>query len=205
MTKPVTLVAATGAQVEVSWDTSEPYQSTIECSSSSSGVVISGLTIRHRSPSIANNYAVRLVDSDARLEGCDISSSSGSALGIEGNSPHILNCLLHGCERTGALLFGSLDDSPSVPVIRDCRVFGNKLHGIIVRDGAAPRVSSNEIYGNGGWGLALQSCDGCYEGNRLHDNRAGAIAYNLLEEGLDMRDVVSANDLASGPVRQLAL
>ncbi len=41
-------------------------------------------------------------------------------------------------------------------VIEDCDVSGNKLNGILVRDGAAPRILHNTITGNGAFGVTLQ-------------------------------------------------
>lgn len=36
------------------------------------------------------------------------------------------------------------------------RVFGNKLDGLLVRDGAEPAISDNEVTRNGGWGAELK-------------------------------------------------
>ena len=60
ITRPVTISSLPGAAVEVAWETPEPYQSTVECSGVAGEVVLRGLRVRHASPSIANNYAVRL-------------------------------------------------------------------------------------------------------------------------------------------------
>jgi hypothetical protein len=58
--KAVTIVgdADNPAAVELCWETTEPYQPAIYCAAN--GIVVRGLTIRHRSPSIANNYAVQM-------------------------------------------------------------------------------------------------------------------------------------------------
>ena len=70
---PVTLQPALGPQggeVVVVWETSEPYQAVLEAGPAASGAVVRGLTLRHRSPSVANNYAVFLqvtTPSDASL------------------------------------------------------------------------------------------------------------------------------------------
>ena len=49
-------------------------------------------------------------------------------------------------------------------VIEDCSVSRNKLNGVLVRDGAAPRLLRNSIVGNGAFGVALQVRDpgGCH-------------------------------------------
>ncbi len=41
-------------------------------------------------------------------------------------------------------------------VIEDCSVSGNKLNGVLVRDGAAPLLLRNSIVGNGAFGVVLQ-------------------------------------------------
>lgn len=57
--KRVSIAADGSGPVTLSWSTSEPYQSAIE-SRGTLGARVSGLTIQHRSPSVANNYAVFL-------------------------------------------------------------------------------------------------------------------------------------------------
>lgn len=44
----------------VVWETSEPYQAVLEGNPAAGGALVRGLTLRHRSPSVANNYAVFL-------------------------------------------------------------------------------------------------------------------------------------------------
>ena len=58
-TRAVTIAAAPGEAVEVAWATQEPYRATVEVVGVV-GVVLRGLRVRHSSPSVANNYAVRL-------------------------------------------------------------------------------------------------------------------------------------------------
>jgi parallel beta-helix repeat protein len=59
ISKRVSIMAEGGGPVMLSWSTSEPYQSAIESRGGHSASII-GLSIRHHSPSIANNYAVFL-------------------------------------------------------------------------------------------------------------------------------------------------
>ena len=68
LARPVTIRAAPEEAVELSWQSSEPYQSTVEVDAlvhpelaEPGAVVLQGLRVRHASPSIANNYGVRLV------------------------------------------------------------------------------------------------------------------------------------------------
>ena len=190
--KAVELRPAPGAHVEIVWETDRPYESTIVCTAD--GAVVVGLTVRHASPSIANNYAVQLAGCSVRIESCDISSATGSGLGVEGGSSQITDCALHDCERSGAMLFTDLEETESRATLRGCTLRGNKLHGVVVREGAEPVVRDNAISGNGGYGLALQGCGGEYAGNSVAGNRRGAVAYNLLD-GVDLNALGSANGL----------
>ena len=64
ITRPVTIRAAPGAAVEVSWNSSQPYEATVEVDGTVGGgldapgtVVLQGLRLRHSNPSVANNWA----------------------------------------------------------------------------------------------------------------------------------------------------
>lgn len=46
--------------MSVIWETSEPYQAVLEAGPDAAGALVRGLTLRHESPSVANNYAVFL-------------------------------------------------------------------------------------------------------------------------------------------------
>ena len=48
-----------GAKVVVTWETSSPYQPVLHCTSGCHAA-IRGITLRHASPSVADNYAVHL-------------------------------------------------------------------------------------------------------------------------------------------------
>lgn len=59
ISKRVRIAADGSGPVTLAWSTTEPYQAAVE-SQGLHGASVSGLTIRHRSPSVANNYAVFL-------------------------------------------------------------------------------------------------------------------------------------------------
>ena len=64
LSKPVTLqrhLGSEGGEVTVIWETNEPYQAVLEARPSAGPARVVGLTLRHRSPSVANNYAVFLL------------------------------------------------------------------------------------------------------------------------------------------------
>ncbi|GLC61281.1 hypothetical protein PLESTB_001739200 [Pleodorina starrii] len=225
--RPLTLRAwPKGARVEVVWETQEPYQSTLDISAPANApantktktggkVVVEGLTIRHSSKSVANNYGVFIRGGSPLLLDCDISSASGAGVGIEGASPQLVGCRVHDCARQGVAIFGAaaldLDLDLAVDpgmmygmtggVVRDCDVYGNALDGVLVRSGASPDLVNNLIHNNGGVGVNLQDCSGRYEGNTVYDNARGSVAVSALFE-CDPGDLAGSNSLR-GLMRRL--
>ena len=191
--------------------TSNPYESTVLINSPAATITLENVNIRHTSPSIANNFAVQLINADnVVLSSCDISSTTGSGVGIEGGSPRLENCRIHDCARSGVMIFSSLyfdDDDDNggggTVVVRDCVIAGNAQHGILVRDGARPFVLHNRIEcsssnKNSYYAIAIQNAGGRYRENSIV---SGSVAVHLLlgEDGEDdARDIGSAN-LFVGP------
>lgn len=174
-----------GSVVEVVWETQEPYQSTLSFSppdsepagtASSQPAVVQGLTIRHYSKSVANNYAVFLQNSNVRLEDCDISSSSGAGVGIEGAQPQLKKCNVHDCERHGVAIFGGMLGEPGGGVLQDCTIAGNKSNGVLIRDGATPVLKSNRIAGNKQYGVFIADAAAEFTKNEVKGNKQGSIA-----------------------------
>jgi len=60
-------------------------------------------------------FVVCTQGSDLVLEDCDISSSTGSGVGIEGGSPAIRKCAVHNCERNGIAVFSELGGAAGEP------------------------------------------------------------------------------------------
>ncbi|GLI70139.1 hypothetical protein VaNZ11_014948, partial [Volvox africanus] len=218
LSQPVTLRAwPNGARVEVVWETSEPYQSTLEVNAPAAGrgeVVVEGISIRHSSKSVANNYGVYIRGGSPRLVDCDISSATGAGVGIEGANPQLVGCRIHDCARQGIAVFGSSYDfglDPAVDpglmygmtggLIRDCDIYGNKLDGVLVRSGASPDLLDNLIHNNAGFGANLQDCSGRYEHNTVYDNARGSVAVSALFD-LDPGDLAGSNSLR-GLMRRL--
>ncbi|PNH08955.1 hypothetical protein TSOC_004476 [Tetrabaena socialis] len=223
LSRPMTIKAwPKGALVEVVWETTEPYQSTLEIAAppapagtaGGGGVVLEGLTVRHSSKSVANNYGVLVRAGSPRLVGCDISSATGAGVGVEGASPQLLGCRIHDCARQGLAIFGASsfleEDAAADPallygmsggVVQGCDVYGNALDGLLVRSGASPDILDNLVHNNGGVGVNLQDCSGRYEGNTVYENRGGAVAVSALFE-LDAGDLAGSNSLR-GLLRRL--
>ena len=197
--KAVFIQSTGNGNASIIWETNQPYESTIEILCD--GVVISGISIRHRSPSIASNYAVKFVDCNAVLMDCDVSSSTGSAIGIEGGTPGVLRCKLQSCKRNGAIVVPNIEGYGGDAHIKDCTIIENGLHGVLVSGGASPIVKGNYIANNTGFGLALQGAGGTYMANNgLPSNRLGAIAINLLDEGISENELADANGIAVADV-----
>lgn len=207
ITKPVSVRSASSSPhrpAAVVWDTKQPYESTIEIAAD--GVSISDLTIHHSSPSIASNYAIKCIDCLASIENCDVSSSTGTAVGIEGGVIEVTLCNIHDCKRNGVIIVPTLEGHGGISRIEGCNIVRNGLHGVLVRDGASAIVRDNCIADNGGFGLALQEAGGEYSGNNsLTSNTAGAIAVHLLAEELDELEMARENHIRASDVyaRQL--
>ncbi|KAL4431622.1 hypothetical protein ABPG77_001464 [Micractinium sp. CCAP 211/92] len=197
LTRPVTLRAAADEAAEVVWETQQPYQATIEAGPelAEGAVVLQGLRIRHSSPSIANNYAVRLAGCSVTLADCDISSATGVGVGIEGGAPRLLRCSVHNCQRHGVAVFGDLLGAGCAAQLEDCTLVGNRLNGLLVRDGAQPSVRRCTLSGNGEWGLRLQDAGGAYEGNAIAANSRGSVGCSMLYDEVDTARMVVENKL----------
>lgn len=197
LTRPVTIRAAADEAVEVVWETQQPYQATVEAGPElgEAAVVLQGLRIRHSSPSIANNYAVRLAGCSVTLADCDISTATGVGVGIEGGAPRLVRCSVHNCQRHGVAVFGDLLGGGCAAQLEDCTLVGNRLNGLLARDGAQPTVRRCTLSGNGEWGLRLQDAGGTYEGNSIAANSRGSVGCSMLYDEVDTARMVVENKL----------
>ena len=173
--RPVTLFATTGAVL--SWKSDKPYEAAldVDVSNAAEGSVrVSGLTIRHYSPSIAQNYAVYVHSPmrNVKFQNLDVASSSGSGIGVEGGNVTVFSCTIHDCKNHGVLYVGSgATGRVKRSVVEKCN-----LNGILLRDGASPTLSDNLIQGNGQYGAALVDCRGVLlNDNEVVRNRKGAV------------------------------
>ena len=123
--------------------TEDPYKPVIRVQSAS-GVRLDSLVIRHKSPSIANNYAIHMIDcSSCILHSIDASSSTGTGICIEaGQFIEIEDCHVHDCAGNGIAIFPSVDgmedyseqDVSDPIVIRGTIVEGNSKAGLLVSE-----------------------------------------------------------------------
>ena len=176
ITRPITLEAEPGGgAVTLTHDTELPYEATVqvECP----GVTLRGLTIRHSSPSIAGNYAILVRSAGGlTLERCDVSSTTGSGLGVEGGTATAVQCKLTNCRRHGAALYGDLLGAVAGgSVLEDCTITGNKEEGVILRDGADASLLGCTIAQNGGIGILAVDSSLQLVGCQVRSNRKGSL------------------------------
>ena len=178
--KPLQLVAAPGARPVVELISDQPYQHalTIDVATDAVGeVLVEGFELRHTSPSIAQNYAVYSASTTARsvkavLRDLDITSSSGTGVGVEGGEVELLDSRVRGCKGHGLAFLGERTRG----VVRGCTVAKCKLNGALVRDGAAPQLDANVFEANGLFGVSQIDCAGALgEGNTFRGNGKGAV------------------------------
>eukprot|EP00892_Ulva_mutabilis_P001898 jgi/Ulvmu1/11709/UM008_0120.1 len=185
VSKPITLYAKPEEGATLQWRTTKPYQSTIKVIPGGQ-LRLENITIRHSSPSVANNYAVFVQGGDVQAYGCDICSSSGSGIGLEGGTITAESSKVHDCVGNGAVIAGSIDTGPvseddGVNDIRpkahfvDCELSSNGGSGLIALDEAIVELESCSVSRNNKSGLELRDCDARLEGCTVTQNMQASI------------------------------
>lgn len=118
ISKPITLSANPDDPATLQWQTSQPYQSTITIMAGGQ-LRLNNIIIRHSSPSVANNYALFVRGGTSELTRCDISSSTGSGIGMEGGTATVWSSKIHDCQGNGAVIAGSIDLSGGMDATED--------------------------------------------------------------------------------------
>lgn len=172
--RPVTVQAAPGEAVELVWETEDHYEPVISCAGAE-GVRLVGLSIRHASPSVANNYAVFLQGGSVQLEGCTITSSTGTGLAAEGGSHSLRDCRLLQCERHGMAAFGTIEGGECQVDVFGCSLEGNKQNGALIRDGSEARLRDSELRSNGEYGVSVAYAAVSIANCRFVGNRRGSV------------------------------
>ena len=151
--------------------TSAPYEATFEAAPGCTGLVLRNLTIRHASPSVANNQAVFATDgAGVRLERCDVSSETGSGVVGEGAEVSVVRCKVHDCKTHGVAVYGDLLGERGAGLVEGCEVARNGQDGVLVRGGAVGKVVDNVIASNGRFGVELVDCG---DGSEVVRNTVG--------------------------------
>jgi hypothetical protein len=163
---PVTL-RGVGPESVLILDTDEHYLPAIVVSGAN--VTVESLQVRHRSPSVANNYAVYLNNaSNVALRDLDVSSATGTGVAIEGGTGtvDIIDCRLHDNRNNGLGIFPdatATDDDENARL--EIRVSGTEISGngkeAILAKGLGPgvtvRVQNRQDMIRGG--IAVSNCE----------------------------------------------
>jgi hypothetical protein len=144
---------------------------------STSGMLHGSAVHSHAAAAVPQAGSPQIID-------CSISSRSGSGVGIEGATPLLRNCTVSGCERHGIAVFASFETGIGGGEVLGCSVQGNKLDGLLVRDGAQPAVHGCSIVDNGEWGVEVKSAGGSFSDNVVKGNRRGAFAVDQYSDVL---------------------
>lgn len=156
----------------ISLSTKEPYRPVFQVSSTS-GVTLENMKIRHQSPSVANNYAVYIQNAgDCTIQNMDISSSTGTGVTVEGilqgTTIRIQHCTIHDCAKNGVGIFPSIEDTGSAAaagteiVVQGMSIERNQGHGMVVKGMQDTRVTimdDNEIHLNRLYGLQVSDSE----------------------------------------------
>lgn len=110
-----------------------------------------------------------------QLEGCTVHSATGSGVAAEGGEHALRSCRLLQCERHGLAVFGTLEGEECQVDVFECSLEGNKLDGVLVRDGGSVRLRDSELRGNGGYGMSASYATASVAGCRFGGNRKGEV------------------------------
>jgi parallel beta-helix repeat protein len=148
------------------------------------------------------NTAVRIAQGRLDLEGCDISSQSGSCVAIwDSADPRLRRNKIHDGRYHGVVIYdgglGTLEDNEIIgnaksnvaitsggnPVLRRNRMITSKECGVVIADTGLGTLEDNEISDNGREGVAIStSSNPVLRRNQIHDNKSDG-AY-VAENGL---------------------
>ena len=150
------------------------------------------------------NTAVRIAQGRLDLEGCDISSQSGSCVSIrDGADPRLRRNKIHDGKFHGVVVYdnglGTLEDnevtgngkanvaitSGGNPVLRRNRMSGSKEPGVVVAGGGVGTLEDNEITGNSFSGVETKAGGNpVLRRNQIHDNKHNGVFAN--DKGLGL-------------------
>ena len=146
--------APPGAVVALEHRVDAPYQATFEVSDGVQNVTLRGITVRHASPSVANNYAVfARPGSSLAVERCDVSSDTGCGVSGEGATLRVSGCDVHDCVSHGVAVYGDLLGEFGEGVVEDCDVVRCGGNGVLVRAGALGTIVGCRFADVGGFGV----------------------------------------------------
>ena len=182
--------------VEIFWETGRPYESTVECVSMGP-IVLDGISVRHASPSVANNFAVHLVDSNVKLLRCDVSSTTGSGIGVEAGNVEILECTVQMCAGHGIVLVSNIEGDTGNVHVTSCLVKSNKRNGILIKGAGEPNIESTILRGNGEFGISIQDSGPRINDNKFQGNAKGPVYIDSLSHNITEESWKKSNQLVT--------
>lgn len=114
---------------------------------------------RHYSKSVANNFAIYVREgATLTLENVQITSTSGSGIGVEGGSLFISSSTVSNCKTHGILITASLDGSVpgSATIGKECMIVKNGGVGILALEDASVKLSKSAVVGGNKGGDRLE-------------------------------------------------
>ena len=186
--KPLTLRGSGASASRLSISTRDPYISVL--SSHGSGPIhLQGFSVIHSSPSVANNYAVYLVDAnEVSLEALDIQSETGTGIAIEGGKVLVKDCVIHDCASNGIGIFSNIvGDDASNTVIQGTRIVRNGRNGVLIKGAGSPLLESNLVQYNREHGIVIEDSEPriTRSTNVLSSNNMGPMTLDSLSRVLD--------------------
>jgi parallel beta-helix repeat protein len=147
-------------------------------------------------------YGVDITEGRLDLEDCDISSQSGTCVGIhDGANPRLRRNKIHDGKTTGVFIYdsgrGTLEanditgnalsgveiSTGSDPTVRGNKIHDGKTTGVIVWDSGRGTVEDNDITGNTYAGVEIKTGgDPTVRGNKIHDGKSAGVL--VWENGL---------------------
>jgi parallel beta-helix repeat protein len=172
---------------------------------------VANLTLRQANG--GENLGVAIEQGRLDLEGCDISSRSGTCVYIyNGADPRLRRNKIHNGQDCGVFIYenglGTLEDNEITgntyagveiaggdPVLRRNQIHDNTQDGVLVHDGLGT-LEDNEITGNGVSGVAIEEGgNAVLRRNQIHDNKHAGVS--VKDGGLG---TVEDNDIAGNGV-----
>eukprot|EP00879_Flechtneria_rotunda_P013580 GHRR01014185.1.p1 GENE.GHRR01014185.1~~GHRR01014185.1.p1 ORF type:complete len:165 (+),score=64.81 GHRR01014185.1:709-1203(+) len=162
-----------------------------------------GLQFRHASMSVANNYCIYTQAGQTLLAACDIRSRTGVGVAAEGASLQLSHCTVHGCERHGVAVFGSLDGVLGKCQLQDCCITTNKFNGVLAKDGVQLKLQRCQVQANGGYGLYLQDGTVTAVDSSFLSNGLGPVAMRLDSDSIESIQQLQQENKLNGEVKLL--
>jgi parallel beta-helix repeat protein len=128
------------------------------------------------------------------LEGCDVSSETGSGVVGEGADLRVLRCKVHDCKTHGVAIYGDLLGEFGGGVVEGCEIVSNGQDGVLLRGGARGDVVNNVVADNGRFGVELVDCG---EGSTVVGNTiasGGGKKTSIGFGGVGTEDAVTLSD-----------